>query len=283
MKSKLSLIALIVISLIYVQFRFSYTDFQKGNPLKVTTWDAFGYYMYLPGSIIYNDVTELKWVPKIEAEYDLTGGEMYQANKVENGNYVFKYLGGVSLMQTPFFLIGHSIAQFGDYKADGFSAPYQYSIALGAIVYFILALFILRNILLRYYSDRTTAVTLLFLTLATNLIQYISIDSAQSHAYRFPLYVLIIYATIKWHEEPRLKWAALIGLIIGIATISRPTEAIMLFIPLLWETQTKESKKLKWQKVKRFRKHVWIVLLFGMIGVFSPINLLENCIWFICL
>ena len=60
MKRKLSLIAVFVISLIYIQFRFAYTDFQKGEPLKITTWDAFGYYMYLPGTIIYNDITELK-------------------------------------------------------------------------------------------------------------------------------------------------------------------------------------------------------------------------------
>jgi len=267
MKRKLSLIAVFVISLIYIQFRFAYTDFQKGEPLKITTWDAFGYYMYLPGTIIYNDITELKWVPKIEEDYHLIGDQLYQANKVDNGNYVFKYLGGVALMQTPFFLIGHAIANFSDYKADGFSAPYQYSIAFGAITYFILALFLLRNILLRYYSDRVTTITLLLLALATNLIQYIAIDSAQSHAFIFPLYVLIIYCTIKWHDAPKLKWAALIGLIIGLATISRPTEAIMLFIPLLWETQTKESKKLKWQKVKQYRNHVWIVVLFGIIGV----------------
>ena len=267
MRSKLSFIAVFIIALIYVQFRLSYTDIQKGNPLKVTTWDAFGYYMYLPGSIIYKDVTELKWVPEIEEEYQLTGGQLYQANKVNNGNFVFKYLGGVALMQTPFFLIGHAIANFSDYKADGFSAPYQYSIAFGAITYFILALFLLRHILLRYYSDRVTTMTLLLLTLATNLIQYVAIDSAQSHAYIFPLYVAIIYCTIKWHETPKVKWAALIGLIIGIATISRPTEAIMLFIPLLWETQSKESKKLKWQKVKQYRTHIWYVTLFGIIGI----------------
>jgi len=267
MKSKLSLIAVLVISLIYVQFRFAHTDFQKGNPLKVTTWDAFGYYMYLPGIFIYNDVTELKWLPEIENEYQLTGGQLYQANKVENGNYVFKYLGGVAIMQAPFFLIGHAIASFSDYKADGFSAPYQYSIALGAIIYFILALYLLRHILLRYFSDRTTAITLLFLTLATNLIQYISIDGAQSHAYIFPLYVLIIYGSIKWHEKPKIKWAVLIGLIIGLATISRPTEAIMLFIPLFWETHSKESAKIKWQKVKLHLNHIWVAILFGIIGV----------------
>jgi len=245
----------------------SYTNLQSGDELKITTWDAFGYYMYLPSSVVYDDMTELEWVDEIDSTYQLTGGQLYQANKHENGNYVFKYLGGVSLMQAPFFFLGHSIALNSNYKANGFSPPYQYSIAFGAIFYCIFALFLLRNILLRYYSDQAVALSILLMVLATNLIQYVSIDSAQSHAFIFPLYVLILYATIKWHDSPKIKWAALIGVTIGIATISRPTEAIMLFIPLLWETHTKEARIAKWRLVKDHRSHVLFAILFGIIGV----------------
>ena len=256
-----------IIGLTLVQYRISYSDLQKDEPLKVTTWDAFGYYMYLPGTIIYDDVTELEWLEQIERQYSVTGGNLYQANKHTNGNYVFKYLGGVAIMQSPFFLIGHAIAKLSRYPADGFSAPYQYSIAFGAIFYCILALFILRRILLRYFDDRTTAITLLFLTLASNLIQYVSVDGGQSHSYIFPLYACILYTSIKWHESPRIRWAALTGLIIGLATICRPTELIMLFIPLLWGTHTKESKKQKWQLVKDNKTHIIFALVFGVIGL----------------
>ena len=256
-----------VIGLALVQFRVSYSDLQKDEPLKVTTWDAFGYYIYLPATIIYDDVTDLEWLDEIEREYSVTGGNLYQANKHTNGNYVFKYLGGVAIMQSPFFLIGHAIAKLSRYPADGFSAPYQYSIAFGAIFYCILALFILRRILLRYFDDRTVAITLLFLTLASNLIQYVSVDGGQSHSYIFPLYAFILYTSIKWHESPKIRWAALTGLIIGLATICRPTELIMLFIPLLWGTQTKESKKEKWQLVKNHKTHIIYAVIFGVIGI----------------
>lgn len=223
--------------------------------------------MYLPSSVIYDDMTELEWLNEIDSTYELTGGQLYQANKHENGNYVFKYLGGVSIMQSPFFLIGHAIALNSNYKANGFSPPYQYSIAFGALFYCIFAIFLLRNILLRYYSDHAVALSILLMVLATNLIQYISIDSAQSHAFIFPLYVIVLYATIKWHESPKFKWAAIIGVTIGIATISRPTEAIMLFIPLLWETHTKEARAVKWKLVKKYRWHVLTAILFGIIGI----------------
>ncbi len=267
MKNKYSFIAFILVSLILLFYRVNYSDLNSSKPLRVTTWDAFGYYMYLPSFFIYHDATELKWLPGIDKKYKVTGGTLYQAEKLKNGNYVFKYFGGVAIMEFPFFLIGHIIASNTHYAADGFSAPYQYAISFGAVIYCILALFLLRKLLLKYFKDITTALTILLLVSATNLIQYISVDGGMSHAYIFPLYVLVLYTTIKWHEKPRVLYAALTGLIIGLATISRPTELIMFFIPLLWGTNTKEESKKKWGLVKAHRNHVIWALVFGFIGI----------------
>ncbi|NRA11765.1 MAG: hypothetical protein HRT57_07410, partial [Crocinitomicaceae bacterium] len=123
MKNRYSLFVCIIVGIILIQYRISYTNISSGDPLKITTWDAFGYYLYLPSSVIYNDMTELEWVDEMDSTYQLTGGEMYQAHKQDNGKYVFKYLGGVSIMQAPFFFIGHSIALSSNYKANGFSPP----------------------------------------------------------------------------------------------------------------------------------------------------------------
>ena len=267
MKNKYSLIVCILVSIVLIQFRANYNPNPGSKELKITTWDSFGYYSYLPSVFIYDDCKQLNWIPNIDSIYNLTGGKLYQANKVENGNYVFKYLGGVSILETPLFLTGHLIAKNTAYPADGFSAPYQYSLAYGVILYFILALFLLRSILLRYFNDFSVSLSLLLLVLATNLIQYIGIDNAQSHAYIFPLYVLILYFTIKWHKKPSVLFASAIGLTIGIATICRPTEAIMLFIPLLWNLQTKASSKEKWLLVRKYKFHLIFVVLFGILGV----------------
>lgn len=247
-------------------FRFSYPT-KPGEQLKVTTFDAFGYYMYNPSIFIYGDVSELEWVPAIEKKYQVIGGELYQASELENGKYTNKYLGGVAIMQLPFFLGAHAFASITDYPADGFSAPYQYSIAFGAIIYCLLGMLLLRNVLLRFFRDGPVAMTLILLGLGTNLIQYTSIDSAQSHAYIFPLYALILWATIKWHDSPNWKWAALIGFTVGLATICRPTELIMLFIPLLWNTHEKSVRKEKWQLVRKHLPHLAWIIGFGLIGV----------------
>lgn len=247
--------------------RLLYSEIGAHKPLKVSTWDALGYYMYLPANYIYHDEKELKWFAAIDSTYDLSGGSLYQATRHANGHYVFKYLKGVSQLQWPFFMLAHYYALHSKYAADGFSLPYQYGIAFGCLFYCLLDLFLLRIILLKYFKDETTAITLFLLTIASNFIQYVAVDSGLSHGYIFPLYIVILYATIQWHEKPKLYWALLIGALIGLASTSRPTEAVMLFIPLLWNTQTRE---LRQAKIRFFRNHP-LHLLFVMIGMWLAV------------
>jgi hypothetical protein len=247
-------------------YRYKHSEQVSGIPLKVTTWDAFGYYMYLPAYFIYNDNTQYNWIPSIDSTYQILGSSFYQVQTIENGNKVCKYSGGVALMQLPWFIVGHTIAKNTNFKPDGFSAPYQYSIAFGVIVYCILALFILRKVLLRYYSDNVTSFTLLALILTTNAIQYISVDGGQSHAHLFPLYALILFASIKWHEKPSWLWACVIGFTIGLATVSRPTELIMMFIPLFWKANNKTELKQKIELIKTHKSQLIAVAFFAFIA-----------------
>lgn len=264
MRKAWAIIACFIIAAVLLQHRVRHIG---PAPLKVTDWDNLGYYMYLPAGFIYNDMTELKWFPAIDSQYAMSGGSLYQANKTDNGKYVYKYLGGIAIMEMPFFFVGHWIAQTYGYPPDGFSAPYQYAIAFAGLLYGILGIFFLRRILLRFFSDSATAISLLLLCLATNFVQYVAVDGGMSHVYIFPLYVFVLNTTIKWHERPRVIWAALTGWLIGFATICRPTEAVMLFIPLLWNTHTKEAAKEKWAVVRAHRSHLAIIAMAGLMGV----------------
>lgn len=266
--NRISLVSTLVVCAVLIICRLCYSDLTVGNTIKITTWDALGYYMYLPGIFIYHDVTELKWLPAIEKQYSVQGGELYQAQKQKNSDkYFFKYLGGVAILQVPFFFAAHLLAGTLGYPADGFSPPYQYFIAFGILIYFCLSLFLLREILLRYFSDFNTALTILLLVLSSNAIQYASVDTGMSHAPIFSLYVLVIYSTLKWHEQPSALWACVTAYVIGLATISRPTEAIMLFIPVLWNLHSRETSIAKWAAVKQNCLHLVYAVVFGFVGI----------------
>ena len=211
MKNLISLIACFVITVFYVQYRQANINTSEDSPSVFTKWDGFGYYMYLPSAFIYDDFKKLEWLDEMDEQYGLTGGSLYQSHIQENGNYVNKYLGGVAIIQAPLFAIGHVIALNSDYPPDGFSPPYQMALAYGVLLYCLLALFLLRKILLRYFSDLSVGLSLILMFLATNLVQYIPIEAGLSHAYIFPLYVLLLYVTIKWHEQPKLQYACFAG------------------------------------------------------------------------
>lgn len=265
--NKISKYSIGFIIAVAVFIRIVSIDFSKLDSYIITNYDGLGYYMYLPGIFIYNDITQYKWIDSIDEKYNVVGDDwMFQIAKHKNGNYVTKYLGGISILQAPFFFAAHGFALVSDYPADGFSTPYQLALSFGPLVYFVLILFLLRKILLRYYSDETTAITLILLFLASNAIEYIAIEAGHSHGYILLMYTLIIWLSIKWHEKPTTKTAFLIGLIIGLSTIMRPTELIIFLIPLLWSTHTKEAAKAKWALVKRHRKHIGIVCLAAALG-----------------
>lgn len=262
---QLSLLAVVIVLFL---FRIEYWSNNEKNGYNATSWDAFGYYMYLPSVFIYGDVKQLDWVDEIDKKYQVTGGTLYQAGKVEGKEtYTNKYLSGVACMQLPYFLIAHGIAHSTDYKADGFSAPYQYAILFGALLHVLIGLWILIKVLKRYFPPITVGFTILFIGLTSNLIQYTSIDGAMSHSFIFPLYALLLYFTIRWHEKPSWRSAILIGAIIGLATISRPTEFIMIFIPIFWNTTKKENRKAKWTLVKKYRWHILFAMIGGLIAM----------------
>lgn len=267
MKNWKSFLAIIVIICFYIIIKINY-GYRNDKTIFVTDWDAFGYYMYLPSIFIYQDVTTLEWIDETEKKYHvLGGGQLYQAIKQNNGKYTNKYLGGVAILQMPYFFIGHIWAKLSGKPQDGFSQPYQFSIGWGMLLSAFLSLFLLRKILLYYFSDAVVAVSIFILMMATNAIQYIGISTGMSHVAIFPLYVLQLYFSYKWHQNRKSSYAFCIGYILGLATMSRPTEAIMLFIPLLWDLQNSVKWKEKWQFIWTHPKQLVVLIIGGLIGI----------------
>ncbi len=269
--ARLSLAAVVITGSVLLWTRFEYSEYRGWSPMKVTQWDALGYYQYLPAVFIHGDIERQAWLEGVDSMYQVSGGHLYQVTDLPNGNRATKYFCGLSLMQAPFFAMGHMIAGVTGARQDGFSPPYQWAIALSPLFYVLITLLLLRTVLLRYFSDVVVAVTVILLVLATNAIQYISVDNAQTHGYLFALYAAQLYFTQRWHERPSAWKAMAIGGLIGLATVSRPTEALMLFIPLLWHTHEKEAARVKWTLVRAHLPHVALAALAGFIAFFPQL------------
>ena len=235
----------------------------------VLTWDALGYYLYLPAHFIYHDLSRLAFIPGILREYNPTGS-FYQAFPAPDGPVgalVMKYPIGLALLNTPFFWLGHWAAGHWNYARDGFSAPYQVAIACGSILYSLLGLGLLRRVLLRYVSDAVVAFTLALIVLGTNYFQYSAIDGAMAHNPGFTLYALLLWLTVRWHEHPRRWSAAAIGLTLGLIVIVRPSDMVAALLPVLWGVTSGGAGRAKLQLLRARWPDVALLVGGGLLAV----------------
>lgn len=266
LRNKLSAIACIICFVGLITVTTLTARYHGINNYRVITWDALGYYLYLPSAFIYDDIKQLKWYDEIDRTYKPTGS-YYQFDKYKNGNYVMRYTIGTAIMELPFFLVADYVAPKLSYPRDGFSQPYQWSIVFACLFYSFLGIWVLRNVLLNYFSDLVVGVTMILVVLATNYPIYSAVDSGMTHGFLFSLYCFQLWFTVKWYSNPKWYWAFGIGLFTGLATVIRPTDAVMLLVPLFWSEFNKESTKSKWAFVKQHYKHAYLAIAGGVIGV----------------
>ena len=237
-------------------------------PANIISYDTFGYYLYLPQIFIYNDLgfSNIEQIQSIIATYE-NSGTLYQIWQTETGNWLIRYTSGQAVLFSPFFLLAHAYTLLSGGVADGFSLPYQIALFGGCLCYFVVAMFLLRRILLHFFSDRIAALTLVLLVLGTNLFANAAFATAGIHSQLFFLYTLLILFTIRWHENPAWKNIMPIAVVCGLIIITRPTDIICLLIPLLWKVWDKETLVAKWRLCKeKFPQILVSAIIIGLIG-----------------
>lgn len=255
---------------IQVYYFLIYTPQGYIQPL---TWDKFGYYLYLPSYFIHHDLLHLRFAEAAMRQYNLCDS-FYQAHLVHNGNYVLSYTLGLAVLEFPFFCLGHLMAYLLGYPMDGFSMPYQFCITLCGTFYAMIGIYFTYRNLRFFFSERLTLTLLAVLIGCTNYFYYSVFENGMTHSYLFTLYAAVIYWTIRWHQEQKVKFIIWLGIVIGFAIIIRPSEILIVLIPLLWNITDKTSLIDKWRKVTQ--NDIQIVL---MIGITSSIGLIQLAYW----
>ncbi len=226
---KISYYTALALTIIIIGFRLA-------APAKNTlSWDVMGYYMYLPATFIYDDIKikDKQWVDDVIEKYKPTS-TFYQAVKQDDGSWVLRYTSGLALVSSPFFFAGHSAAKIMGYPQDGFSLPYQWAMVIGALFYSLLGLWLCRQLLLHFFDDKLVALLLLILVAGTNYFQIVVYAGTMPHSYLFTFYAILLLQTIKWHKSPNYRSAIAIGIMVGLITLIRPNELVVILIPVLW-------------------------------------------------
>lgn len=241
---------------------------RRWKGLEVFDWDPGGYYSYLPATFLYGDagrvdslaaLVQRRWPPERKHSMASLG-----IHRLPNGKYATKYPLGVAVGELPWFGGAHLFARLHGDPPNGYSRPYQQAVMVAGLVYGILGLWVLRKLLRRYYSDTVVAWTLAGIGLGTNYFNYASYEAALSHAVLFLWQAALLYCTARWYEAPRRRWAAGIGLFLGLATLCRFTEALYVLIPLTWGLSSAAAWRQRPALWHRYASHLALAAGLGL-------------------
>lgn len=243
-----------------------YPKWKEDRTEATLSWDVSGYYFYLPAAFIYKDLKQLEFKDEVLAKYHPTP-EFLQARQWRNGNYVMKYSAGMALQYLPFFASAHAWANLTHHPPDGFSRPYQFAIFIGGLLVALIGLWLLRVLMRKYFDDLTAAVVLMTVVFATNYLDYAAINGAMSHNYLFTWYCALLLLTARYWKAPSGKTAMVIGAIIGVMVLTRPSEMLAIAIPILWGIDSKSAWRKRKAQIIQNHKHLWkAIAVMGVVG-----------------
>lgn len=250
-------ITIVAIAALVIFINLNKSPWNRG---RVIHNDIISYYCYLPAAIIHKDL-QFKFV---KDDPDFWAGK-YWPLKTQDGRNVIKMSMGLALLYLPFFLIAHAIALIGGFSADGYSTPYQIMLQLSALFYLVVALMVLRRVLAKWFTPSTIAIVLLSTVVGTNMLYYSSLEATMSHVYNFFLYALFFSLTVKFWEQHRFKRWVQLGLLVGIISLVRPTNAVIILFFLLWGINS-------WATVKARVQYIishWHLVMLALALAFS--------------
>ncbi len=231
-------------------------------------WDVLGYYLYLPATFIHHDpmLNDITWLKQINEEQQLTG-TLYMVSQNEKGEHMYFFLMGMALFYLPFFMAGSAFASLSGFPVDGFSLPYQYSLVVGGIIYTIIGLIFLRKILRRFFPEGISALIMVIIVFGTNYINHFTNDNLTTVNIIFMLTSIVIWNTIKWHENLKGKHLVVSGICVTLLALVKPTEVFVFIIPLLWNVSSKETMKQKIALLVANKKYIFLAMGIGLLIV----------------
>lgn len=165
-----------------------------------------------------------------------------------------RYPIGAPLSWIPSFIIADGIAHIlhmwdSTISLTGYSDIYQITLGITNVFFVVMGLYLISNILVRYFSSRIVITSLFLITLGTNLFYYASIDVLNSIPFTFLLSSIFLYLFHRLMQKSTYTLYFLCGLVIGMIALTRTQEGIFLLLPVTFIVfelfQIKEKMRAK--------------------------------------
>jgi len=235
--------------------------------------DGMGYYVYLRSFVFDGDIdfhneflyyntslSKISGIPRGDVLFPIVETKTGLANNVYS-------LGG-AIMEIPAFLIAHMVAvmlnTFGfNILVDGYSWPYEIFISIGNVIYGILGLWLSYKILIRFFDEKKSLLSIITIALSTALIYYLTIHTSVVHMPAFFMATLFFYVWFNTRQKRNLLQWILLGIIASLMVMVRQTSAVFLIV-LMFESFEKYYTSFKEKSIKIFKDTLLKNLVFAI-------------------
>jgi hypothetical protein len=224
LKPKLKIVFLFLL----VYALFSFISLNRHSKSKIYTYhselwaDKAGYNVYLPALFIY-DFDAAKFPDSLD--YKVGNGFILDTSSKK---IITKYPYGVSLLQSPFWLIAHGLSE----NKDGYSMPYQKAIDFAGCFYLTLGLFFLFFIFNKLYSLEQSILFSLLVLFSSGIFYYGIFETGMSHIYSFCALSTLLYLLLNKDNFNPNRYILLLSILSIIYLIIRPINVLFL-VPIL--------------------------------------------------
>lgn len=95
---------------------------------------------------------------------------------------------------------------------------------------------------------------------------------ALPHIYLFTLYAVIIWFTILWKQQLRIRYAIWLGIVLGLCIFSRPGEIACLLIAIFGGVSNRDQFNERMNLFKKHWKHLLVIGLMMLAILFCNIS-----------
>lgn len=258
-KMTISKVAIAVIMLIMV-FISSNLNWGNDNWRGIIEADGKGYYAYLPAIFIYNDLN-FGFFEEIEKEKYYDKNFYYDYRSGANGKVINKYYCGTALLQSPFFLLAHTVSYLLNYDTDGYSKLYPIFINIAALFYLLIGLLYLNSSISYYNTNEWQKALILFAAVfGTNLLYYTVGEPGMSHIYSFAFVSMFFYYSKRYFSTFDKRYILILSVILGIITLIRPVNGLIVFI---WPFVAGNFNTLKEGLRALIHNKLWLIYCFS--------------------
>jgi hypothetical protein len=114
--------------------------------------------------------------------------------------------------------------------------------------------------MLYFSNERSTAIVLVMIVLGTNYAHHMTIKNLETVNVLFMLAALVIWNTIQWHLDYKLKNLLVISIGLILMALVKPSEILFAFFPILFGIKNRHSFRSKWEIIKSHRRQFYIAI-----------------------